>query len=137
VGKSVEHSDELPRASGAPALARKLLDGWFGDSLAGHELDSARLLVSELVTNSVVHGQGQIRLAARMDDNRILVEVCDEGSSFEHTARSVPFDQLHGRGLGIVDALSSRWGIHEGTTHVWFEIERSGPRLGPEEKPVA
>lgn len=137
MGKSLERSGALPRASGAPGLARKLLADWFEDNLSGQELDSARLLVSELVTNSVIHGQGQICLAARIDDNRILVEVSDEGSSFEHTARSVPFDQLHGRGLGIVDALSSRWGIHEGTTHVWFEIERAGPRLGQGGKPFA
>jgi hypothetical protein len=35
----------------------------------------------------------------------------------------------------IVDAESSRWGIHEGTTHVWFELERPGPRLAAEEAP--
>ena len=45
------------------------------------------------------------------------------------------FDELHGRGLAIVDSESSRWGIHEGTTHVWFELELSGPRLGTESKP--
>jgi hypothetical protein len=49
--------------------------------------------------------------------------------------REVPFHQLHSRGLALVDAVSSRWGIHEGTTHVWAEVERTGPRLGASKKP--
>jgi hypothetical protein len=41
-----------------------------------------------------------------------------------------------GWGLSIVDALASRWGVHEGTTHVWFELERPGPRLGSGGRPA-
>ena len=94
-----------------------------------------KLLASELVTNAVVHGDGAIRLRSDLDEDRILVEVLDEGSGFEHNVREVPFHELRGRGLGIVEAASSRWGIHEGPTHVWFELERAGPRLGVEKKP--
>jgi hypothetical protein len=72
----------------------------------------------------------------RVHENRLLVEVIDEGSGFERVARDHDVDQLGGLGLRIVDAEASRWGVHEGTTHVWFEIERSGPRLGAEPKPL-
>ena len=86
------------------------------------------------MSNAVTHGVGRIRFRAHSDDDRILIEVLDEGSGFEYHASNVPFDELRGRGLEIVDAASSRWGIHEGTTHVWAEIEREGPRLGEHKK---
>jgi hypothetical protein len=65
----------------------------------------------------------------------VLVEVIDEGSGFERVVRRNDFEDVGGRGLTIVESQASRWGIHEGTTHVWFELERSGPRLGEESKP--
>jgi anti-sigma regulatory factor (Ser/Thr protein kinase) len=94
------------------------------------ELDSAKLLASELVNNAVIHGKGKITLRAELDADRLRVEVIDEGEGFESTLRVGEFDDVGGWGLRIVDQESSRWGVHEGTTHVWFELERSGPRLG-------
>jgi anti-sigma regulatory factor (Ser/Thr protein kinase) len=108
---------------------------WFRGALQREELDTAKLLTSELVANAVVHGQGRITLRGGLDDHRVLVEVIDEGQGFERDIRRRDFDELHGRGLAIVESESSRWGVHEGTTHVWFELELSGPRLGPEAKP--
>ena len=90
----------------------------------------AELLVSELAANALLHGEGQITLHARLDDDRLLVEVVDAGSGFERELRRSEFDQIGGWGLDIVDEIASRWGVHEGTTHVWFELERCGPRLG-------
>jgi anti-sigma regulatory factor (Ser/Thr protein kinase) len=101
------------------------------------ELHQAKLLASELLTNAVLHGEGKIVLRAHLDEDRLLVEVIDEGHGFEHAVRKGDFADLSGRGLWIVDAESSRWGIHEGTTHVWFELERQGPRLGAKNKPPA
>lgn len=125
---------ELPRGDHAPLTARRLLSDWLLE-LEGADLDTAKLLVSELVTNAVLHGRGRILLRAQADADRVLVEVIDEGQGFEHQVCEQPFEALRGRGLGIVEAESSRWGIHEGTTHVWFELERAGPRLGVESKP--
>jgi anti-sigma regulatory factor (Ser/Thr protein kinase) len=126
---------ELPRSELGPLLARRALARWYGLFLDDDELADATTIVSELVTNAVVHGTGQIHLRTDLDADRLVVHVIDEGSGFEHKARQVPADQLHGRGLLIVDATSSRWGIYEGTTHVWAEVERSGPRLGDEKAP--
>jgi anti-sigma regulatory factor (Ser/Thr protein kinase) len=131
-----EHELELPRSPGSPAEARRALTKWFAADLDGEELHRAKLLVSELVTNAVLHGKGQIVLRAHADDDRLLVEVMDEGSGFERQVRRHTFEDVGGRGLSIVESESSRWGIHEGTTHVWFELERAGPRLGSEQKPA-
>jgi anti-sigma regulatory factor (Ser/Thr protein kinase) len=126
---------ELPRSVRAPGIARRSVVDWFAESLNDEELETARLLTSELVSNAVLHGQGQIMLRGTFDEDRVMVEVIDEGGGFERVLRHYDFEDLHGRGLAIVDTESSRWGIHEGTTHVWFELERAGPRLGEEPKP--
>jgi PAS domain S-box-containing protein len=119
----------------APRLARQMLERSFGDVLDAEELDRAKLAISELATNAVVHGKGEVTVFADLDDTRLLVEVVDQGSGFEYVLREQDFDAIGGRGLNLVDAEASRWGMHEGTTHVWFEIERRGPRLGTERKP--
>jgi anti-sigma regulatory factor (Ser/Thr protein kinase) len=122
----------LPHTVQAPGIARRSLVDWLARAPAvdASELDRAKLLVSELVTNAVLHGRGEIMLRATLDENRLLVEVIDEGGGFERTVRQQDFAGIGGRGLAIVDAEASRWGVHEGTTLVWFELERPGPRLG-------
>ena len=127
---------DLPHTVQAPGIARRSLADWLAPAVDSDELGAARLLVSELVTNAVVHGHGDIRLRATLDDDRLLVEVIDEGEGFERTIRQQDFASIGGRGLAIVDAEASRWGIREGTTHVWFELERPGPRLGTAGKPT-
>ena len=128
---------ELPRDATAAARARHLIADRLTAELSDVELDRARLLVSELVTNAVLHGEGQITLRARLDPDRLLVEVIDEGSGFERAIQRTDLKQLGGWGLTLVDTEASRWGVHEGTTHVWFELERAGPRIGTEKNPLA
>jgi anti-sigma regulatory factor (Ser/Thr protein kinase) len=127
----------LPHTVQAPGIARRSLVEWLVPAVDADQLGAARLLVSELVTNAVVHGHGAITLRATLDEDRLLVEVIDEGDSFERTVRQQDFAGIGGRGLSIVDAESSRWGINEGATHVWFELERPGPRLGTAGKSAA
>ena len=71
-------------------------------------------------------------------------EVIDQGSGFEYEIRDRGTDEVGGRGLFLVEALTNSWGIHEGTTQVWFELaaqtDASGPlrpRLGQDERPEA
>jgi anti-sigma regulatory factor (Ser/Thr protein kinase) len=139
MGRLVDESldVELPRDPGAPSRARRLIGELGASTLDRDELDRARVIVSELVTNAVLHGRGVISLRASLDRDRLFVEVIDEGSGFERVVRERTFEDLHGRGLDIVDAEASRWGLYEGTTHVWFEIERAGPRLGAEDTPIS
>jgi anti-sigma regulatory factor (Ser/Thr protein kinase) len=128
---------ELPRDPASAAAARAAVTAWFEHSLGGRELETATTLTSELVTNAIRHGHGRIRLRASLDEDRLLVEVMDEGGGLEQMIRERRFEHVEGWGLKIVDRESSRWGAHEGTTHVWFELEREGPRLGEEKNPAA
>ena len=53
--------------------------GSFGDALEERQLQTAKLLTSELVTNALLHGEGSITLLASLEEDRLLVEVIDEG----------------------------------------------------------
>lgn len=126
---------KLPRAPRAAGLARAAMRRLCADRLTPVALEDAELLVSELAANAVRHGHGQIVLRAALDENRLVVEVVDEGSGFERRLRGRDFEHVGGWGLDLVEDLSSRWGVHEGTTHVWFELELPGPRLGEPDLP--
>ena len=105
------------------------------EDLAQHEdlprLDDLRLLVSELVTNSVIHGGAgpadTVLLQVGRPDETIRVEVCDEGRSWAEQIRSTSLDSDQppgGWGLMLVNALADRWGVDQGEhTCVWFELE--------------
>ena len=128
---------ELPRDPTASSRARCLLDELSAGRLESEQLDRSKLLVTELVNNAVLHGRGKITLRIDVDEDRLRAEVIDEGSGFERVVRDNALDQIGGWGLTVVEAESSRWGVHEGTTHVWFEIERPGPRVGEDKNPSA
>jgi anti-sigma regulatory factor (Ser/Thr protein kinase) len=114
---------QLPRAETASAVARHALRRSYARSVDPLVLGDAELLASELASNAVRHGRGAIMLRACLDDDRLLVEVVDEGSGFERALRRHDFGQVGGWGLDIVDEVADRWGVHEGTTRVWFELE--------------
>jgi anti-sigma regulatory factor (Ser/Thr protein kinase) len=114
---------ELPRDAAAGSIARRLIEQQL--DLEPAELDTVKSLVSELVNNAVVHGHGRIDLTVAVSGSRVRAEVVDDGSGFEARVRSVGLDDLGGRGLMLVDACADRWGVREGTTHVWFELDRS------------
>jgi anti-sigma regulatory factor (Ser/Thr protein kinase) len=137
-----EISLPLPRQAAAAKVARRAIRDRLAHRLGAERTHDLSLLVTELVTNAVVHGQGSITLKIRVDDGNVYGEVIDEGGGFEHELRERGADEVGGRGLAIVDALSSRWGIHEGTTHVWFELagpeaqtEQTEPQLGDAQRP--
>jgi serine/threonine-protein kinase RsbW len=125
--RNPEFERELSRSHDAPWLARRSLGEWYGSTLEAEELHRAKLLTSELITNAVLHGQGQIMLRARLEGGRLQVEVADEGPGFHYAIGQRSFDHLRGRGLAIVDAESAGWGIGTGMTHVWFELAVSVP----------
>ena len=129
--EKVDLEVELPRANAAPGLARQAVRRLCEDRVDAELLSDAELLVSELTSNAILHGRGHtITLRAWLDEDRLLVEVVDDGSGFERELQRRVFEQVGGWGLELVDDVSSRWGVREGTTHVWFELELPGPRLG-------
>src|SRR5581483_6978490 len=67
-----QFDEQLPRSPLAPGLARRAVVSWFRDALTGEQLDTTKLLTSELVANAVVHGRGQIILRGGLDEDRVL-----------------------------------------------------------------
>jgi anti-sigma regulatory factor (Ser/Thr protein kinase) len=91
-------------------------------------LDDIRLLVSELVTNSVRHSGADrelVLLTVMTGGDAVRVEVSDGGRGFRASERSTDLDEPGGWGLHLVDQLADRWGVETGRrTRVWFEIDR-------------
>jgi anti-sigma regulatory factor (Ser/Thr protein kinase) len=120
--------DPTPRAV---KLARDAIDDFHG-RLSKRTLEDARLLISELVTNSLRHASlrpdQQIEITLESDDRRFRVEVVDPGPGFVPRPRTVDTPPGEGWGLYLVDRLASRWGArNDGATHVWFELETPEP----------
>ena len=112
----------------APAEARRWLDHIAPLRALGQVAFDVRLLVSELVANSVRHaGLGPTDLIAvslDLSDSVLRVEVQDEGHGFTLPQRPEKRTSEGGRGLQILAAVASRWGLN-GTkpVTVWFEID--------------
>jgi anti-sigma regulatory factor (Ser/Thr protein kinase) len=113
-----------PYAVTAARLALADLESHLDTSVAF----DVRLLVSELVTNSVQHAQiaaeDSIVLAVSFTEATVRVEVRDDGPGFEPPASPPPDDADAGWGLFLVEQLADAWGVADDGKGVWFEIER-------------
>jgi anti-sigma regulatory factor (Ser/Thr protein kinase) len=118
---------DIPRDPRAPAVARHMVDDLYG-AVAPVVADQARLLLSEVVTNAVRHGDGEVvRVLLDADPGGALrCEVTDEGHGFVPVARAGPATEAGGWGLHLVETVSRNWGVREGSTHVWFELGGDG-----------
>ena len=89
--------------------------------------DVVALLVSELVTNALVHGRPPLELRASRVSDGLRVEMLDGAGERRPRRRSVQpsTDDPRGRGLAIVSALATRWGTapSPGGKTVWFELD--------------
>jgi len=116
---------QLPASTSAPGRARQACEDIvaFGRVPADRARD-LRLLVSELVTNSVRHvGRGSIRMRAELADDRVRFEVRDDGPGIDGTAQAAAPLGTSGRGLALVDRIADRWGAEAaGESCVWFEL---------------
>jgi anti-sigma regulatory factor (Ser/Thr protein kinase) len=101
----------------------------FEDSLPPEKLEDVRLVVSELVTNSVRHADlspdDRISLAVVASGESVRGRVCDPGFGFDVPSKPRPRPDLRGGwGLPIVERLSDRWGVKKDSlVCVWFEID--------------
>lgn len=118
----------LPPEPEVVTTARHALDQ-LTDLLPPEKLEDVRLVVSELVTNSILHAglspEEQISLTVTVSDGAVRGSVCDPGPGFGMPSEPSPRSDLSGGwGLPIVETISDRWGV-EGNSHacVWFEID--------------
>jgi anti-sigma regulatory factor (Ser/Thr protein kinase) len=116
----------LPPKADSVAEARARVCAAVASDLEDGDVETLRLLVSELVTNAVRHGDGDepLELHARWNDE-VHVEVCDHGVGFSPAPRIGALDEPGGFGLYLVGRLADRWGVEtaDGTT-VWFVLRR-------------
>ena len=118
---------QIPGDNGAAARARSELAS-LRTMLDDPVLENIRLLVTELVTNSVRHAEAStIELMVVTSRTRVHVEVANPGGGFE-ARPSGPEDSTAGWGLFLVDRLSRDWGVTQGRgadyQRVWFELAR-------------
>ncbi|MEU0601571.1 ATP-binding protein [Streptomyces sp. NPDC006393] len=127
--REVDHAFPLPDTPGTVSAVRHrvhaLLRSW---DLPGEAADDVLLVVSELVTNALVHARPPATLRVwrlPVDGRRAVhVEVTDLGPASPPEPAAAPDPDEHGRGLAIVTALSARCGVRadRGRTSRWAEV---------------
>lgn len=112
--------DSDPRNVGR---ARSVLREALTRSGAEHLLDSAAVVLSEVVTNAFVHAGGSVRVDVSATADWVRVEVQD-GSSSLPARRNYASTAGTGRGVPLMDSMADRWGIAERPVGkaVWFEV---------------
>jgi len=119
-------SMDLPQGLGSPSLARRFVTQTVTAWNLGRVLDDALLIASELATNAVTHAASPCRLRLSLTETSLRIDVIDTGLG---TPEPQPesFTEEHGRGLHLVAALTTAWGLDvipgEGKV-VWAELAR-------------
>lgn len=119
----------LPMESTSPLAARTFARRSGCPEHALELLDDALLLISELVTNSIQHGGPPILLAIDCDGGGLTVRVRDGSPHLPRLAERGP-DAESGRGMTLVDVLSSTWGTepveddYGPGKEIWFRLQR-------------
>lgn len=107
----------------ARSLARTTLGGW---SLNPDRVDDVLLIVSELVTNALVHARPTVAFALLQLPGGLRGEVSDHGPLASLIPCHVDHAATSGRGLRLVGEVSDKWGVDwdldKGVKTVWFEV---------------
>jgi anti-sigma regulatory factor (Ser/Thr protein kinase) len=121
----------LPPDTASATVARRFAERQLGDWGLPGLVDRARLLVSELVINAVIHARTESRLMLWSDGRCLRVEVSDRSPTLPRVDEYVP-QAPSGRGLRIVAELADQWGVEEGRggKTVWFELLPAAPAAG-------
>ncbi|MEV6551711.1 ATP-binding protein [Streptomyces sp. NPDC051597] len=122
----------VPQTPSAVARVRNqtmtYIRSW-GGPLSDERQEAVKLVVSELVTNAIVHAGGRATVGLYYDDCCLLVVVRDNSSTQPRRAEASA-EAESGRGLVLVNALAERngWAHTQAGKKVWAEFETSGPR---------
>jgi DNA-binding NarL/FixJ family response regulator len=128
IGGSLANRARVDRDLASSRAARRFMEETLAQWDCRELLDSVKLLVSELVTNAVVHADSEAEVAVILSGSALRVEVADNGSGTIEPREAADFD-TSGRGMALVETMSSRWGTEPrpgGGRVTWFEIERTG-----------
>lgn len=112
---------ELAPSADAPARARRLVGDWLAGRDGAHE---AKLVVSELVTNALLHAPGPIEVSLALRPETVRIAVRDGGGALPEVF-AAERDAGTGRGLLIVESLGLRWGYESADDSgkvVWVEL---------------
>ena len=113
----------LPRsiAVARHAVARLMDPSW---GIPVDVTEDVLLMVSELVTNAVLHARTAVQIAASVEPGRITVAVGDDDPFHAPRPGEPGATATSGRGMRLVDLLATAWGVHLGDRSkvVWFEV---------------
>ena len=104
-------------------VARRLVVAALHSAGREAQADIAEVLVSELVTNAILHARTSCTLVMSIDENGVRISVTDDSAAAARR-RDYGSDATTGRGLALVEALASSWGSRpsSGGKTVWFEL---------------
>jgi len=112
------------------AAARTWLLGRATELLAAGRSGDLALVLSEVVTNAVRHGDsaGQVELSATPKPGFLCVQVSNDGPGFVPRPGAMASEPMGGYGLFLVERLTRRWGMTREAqrTRVWFEFDYAG-----------
>ena len=113
----------LPAEPGSVATARRFVSRTLAEWEHPEHLDTACLLVSEIVTNAVRHARAPLGLRLHLTGREIITEIADDSTHLPHRHLADPDDE-GGRGLMLVDTLATTWGTRPTDTGktVWFTM---------------
>ena len=113
----------LPPDTDSPRRARRFLKDALQGGAPADVVDVAVLLVSEVVTNAVLHARSEVRVAISWNAHRVRVEVCDH-SPAQPVPRHFAPDAGTGRGMLLIEELADAWGMSPTSDGklVWFEV---------------
>jgi anti-sigma regulatory factor (Ser/Thr protein kinase) len=114
---------ELPATRAAPRLGREFVRTALHDWGLAPLVDTATLLVSEVVTNAVVHANSGSTLCVEQMPAAVRVTVTDRGAGLAERAMARS-GIAGGHGLALLDSLARRWGARrvDDGHEVWFDL---------------
>lgn len=95
----------------APAAARRWVSGALRDVVGREDVETVTLVVSELVTNAVVHAGTAVELHLVLEGRRLRLRVLDGDQRQPVPRRGFSDELTTGRGLRLLEVLTTRWGV--------------------------